>query len=171
MLAVDVFLTGEYHTAWGQGGRVQNIRHFTTYNRTDAALRIQDILTSLAYLAHTNDGPDIDLIGIGEAGLWCLLARAVAPISVRTVADAARFSIDDDPSYIDRLFIAGLRKAGGFRSALALAAPAPTLIHNAGGVFRVPECEDLYSLLREPNAFSIRDDELNPQAIVEWLDT
>ena len=172
VLAVDVFLTGEYHTAWGQGGRVQNTRHFTTYNRTDTALRIQDILTSLAYLAdNIADGPDVDLIGTGEAGLWCLLARVVAPISTRLVADAARFPIADDASYIDRLFIPGLRKAGDVRSALALAAPAPTLIHNAGGVFRVPECEDLYSLLREPNALSIRDDELNPQAIVEWLDT
>ncbi len=57
------------------------------------------------------------------------------------------FSIDDDTAYIERLLIPGLRKAGDFRSALALSAPAPTLIHNAGGVFRVPECEDLYRLL------------------------
>ena len=171
MLAVDVFLTGEYHTAWGQGGRVQNIRHFTTYNRTDTALRIQDILTSLAYLAHTNDGPDIDLIGIGEAGLWCLLARAVAPISVRVVADAAQFSVKDDASYLDRLFIPGLRKAGGFQSAIALAAPSPTLIHNAGGVFHATECQDLYRLLGEQDALVIRDDELSPHAIVEWLGT
>ena len=147
VLAVDVFLTGEYQTPWSQGGRVQSIRHFTTYNRTDAAHRVQDILTSLAYLAPANDGHDVDLVGIGEAGLWCLLARAVAPISIRLVADAAQFSIDDDTAYIERLLIPGLRKAGDFRSALALSAPAPTLIHNAGGVFRLPECEDLYRLL------------------------
>ncbi len=69
----------------------QSIRHFTTYNRTDAAHRVQDILTSLAHLSPSNDGHDVDLIGIGDAGLWCLLARAVAPISIRLVVDAARF--------------------------------------------------------------------------------
>ena len=105
VLAVDVFLTGEYHTAWGQGGRVRIFAISTTYNRTDAALRIQDILTSLAYLPHTSDGGDIDLIGIGEAGLWCLLARAVAPVSIRVVADAAQLPIAEDASYVDRLFI------------------------------------------------------------------
>ena len=171
VLAVDVFLTGEYHTAWGQGGRVQNIRHFTTYNRTDAALRVQDILTSLAYLTHTSDGGDIDLIGIGEAGLWCLLARAVAPVSIRVVADAAQFPIAEDTSYVDRLFIPGLRKAGDLRSALALAAPSPTLIHNAGGVFRAAGCRDLYRMLGEQDALVIRDDELGPNAIIEWLGT
>ena len=171
VLAVDVFLTGEYHTAWGQGGRVQNIRHFTTYNRTDAALRVQDILTSLAYLTHTSDGGDIDLIGIGEAGLWCLLARAVAPVSIRVVADAAQFPIAEDARYVDRLFIPGLRKAGDLRSALALAAPSPTLIHNAGGVFRAAGCRDLYRMLGEQDALVIRDDELGPNAIVEWLGT
>lgn len=169
VLAVDVFLTGEYHTAWGRGGRFQNIRHFTTYNRTDAALRIQDILTSWAYLANTTEGRNVDLIGIGDAGLWCLLARAVGPTSGPVVADAAQFSIDDDASYVDRVFIPGLRKAGGFRSALAVAAPAPTLVHNTGGVFRTPECADLYRLLGAPNAITIRDDEFSPRAIVDWL--
>ena len=171
VLAVDVFLTGEYHTAWGQGGRAQNIRHFTTYNRTDAALRIQDILTSLAYQTRTADGRNVDLIGIGDAGLWCLLARAVAPVSIRVVADAAQFPIAEDASYVDRLFIPGLRKAGDFRSALALAAPSPTLIHNAGGVFHAAGYRDLYRMLGEQDALVIRDDEASPGTIVEWLGT
>ena len=77
--------------------------------------------------------------------------------------------IAEDASYVDRLFIPGLRKAGDFRSALALAAPSPTLIHNAGGVFRASECQDLYRLLGGEDALIVQDTELSPDAIVEWL--
>jgi hypothetical protein len=46
-----------------------------TYNRTDTAWRVHDVVTALAYLAEREPRSKSALVGIGEAGLWCLLAR------------------------------------------------------------------------------------------------
>ena len=50
VLGVDLFLTGAHRSADGKVLRDDSIRYFTTYNRTDAALRVQDILTALTHL-------------------------------------------------------------------------------------------------------------------------
>ena len=107
VLAVDVFLTGEYHTAWGQGGRVQNIRHFTTYNRTDAALRVQDILTSLAYL--TTRVMEATSILSESARPACGVCWREPSRQSRSASLPMRHSspIAEDASYVDRLFIPG----------------------------------------------------------------
>ena len=47
VLGVDLFLTGAHRFADGKVLRDDSLRYFTTYNRTDAALRVQDILTAL----------------------------------------------------------------------------------------------------------------------------
>jgi dienelactone hydrolase len=169
VLAVDVFLTGEYHTYAGRAGRDHGAPFFTTYNRTDTAWRVHDVVTALAYLAEREPRSEPALIGIGEAGLWCLLARALAPIPVRSVIDAAGFSIADDASYLERLYVPGLRAVGGLSTALALAAPAPTLIHNAAGKFPLQDVFQLYDTLGCPDALVSRDDEAATEAIVDWL--
>jgi dienelactone hydrolase len=168
VLAVDVFLTGEYHTHAGRAGRDHGIPFFTTYNRTDAALRAHDVVTGLAYLAERVSRSSVALIGVGEAGLWCLPARALAPMPVPAVVDVADFS-GDDASYVERLFIPGLRGAGGLLTALALAAPAPTFIHNAHGSFPIPEVAGVYAALGCPDALMHQDGEAAPEAIAAWL--
>ena len=88
VLAIDAFKTGETSTL----RREEEVAHFLTFNRTDAALRIQDILTGIAYL-HTRASA-VHLVGVGLAGLWCLLARGLAgglrtgPVLVRRDARA-----------------------------------------------------------------------------------
>src|SRR5262249_16205109 len=73
------------------GGRQipEKIKFFTTYNRTDTANRAQDILTAIAYLKRQT--ARVSVIGLGEAGLWALLARGIAPALDRMVIDAAQF--------------------------------------------------------------------------------
>lgn len=133
VLAIDCFLTGE-----ATGERKRDIKHFTTYNRTDAAERIQDVLTAVAYLRSRGDVARISIIGVGDAGLWCLLARALARTSAglnRIAVDAARFDSTSDQEFLDRLFCPHLRAAGDFVTAAALIAPSPLLIHNSGRRF------------------------------------
>jgi hypothetical protein len=168
VLAVDVFLTGEYHTPAGWAGRDQSIPFFTTYNRTDSAWRVQDVVTALAYLSTRAAGSEVALVGIADAGLWCLLARALAPMLVPSAIDAAGFS-GDDASYVERLYVPGLRAAGGLVTALALAAPAPTFIHNTGGAFPLQDVARLYGTLGYPGALVDQDGEATTGAVVAWL--
>ena len=71
----------------------------------------------------------------------------------RAVADAGRFPSDDESAYLDRLFIPGFLRAGGFR-----ALPEQgVLVHNTGRVFRAPG--------------ELREAMLSPAEIAEWLRT
>jgi dienelactone hydrolase len=117
--------------------RDTNSRYFTTYNRTADQIRVSDLLAAGA-LAEKQYG-SVDLVGAGPGGLWALLARAVsaavgAPKFRRTVADAARFPSSDESAYLERLFIPGILRAGGFQSV----PKENVLIHNSGGVFHAP---------------------------------
>ena len=109
-------------------------RYFTTYNRTADQIRVQDILSAGALMR--KQFATIDLVGSGPGGLWALAALAASRGTVfhRVVADAGRFPMDDESAYLDRLFIPGFLRAGGFR-----AMPGQgVLIHNAGRAFHAP---------------------------------
>ena len=43
--------------------------------------RAQDVLTALAFLKSHTRGR-VELIGLGEAGVWCLFAAATAPVEI-----------------------------------------------------------------------------------------
>jgi dienelactone hydrolase len=122
-----------------QETRDTNSRYFTTYNRTADQIRVSDLL-AIGALAEKEYG-SVDLVGAGPGGLWALVARAVTdsarggvPKFRRTVADAARFPTTDESAYLERLFIPGILRAGGFQSV----PKEDVLIHNAGGVFHAP---------------------------------
>ena len=109
VLAIDVF----------QPKRDQTVRHFLTFNKTDDANRVQDILTALAYL----NVPNVRLVGRGKAAVWCLFAAALAAQPVELRADLAGFS-GSDQNFIDSFFVPGIQRAGGLRAA-RLAAGVP----------------------------------------------
>jgi hypothetical protein len=115
--------------------RTTEDKFFTTYNKTDTQLRVQDIVTALTWLRGRKDVGAINLVGLDEAGLWCLLARPFAPFVVKMVADAAQFDAASDAAWLKSLYVPVLRRAGDFRAALALIGDAPLLVHNAGGKF------------------------------------
>ena len=113
LLAIDVFRTGVAQAPREEGGR-----WYLSYNQTDDANRIQDILTSLAWLrSQTKEEPE--LIGIGPAALWVVLAAAITPHPVSIVADLAPFENSDDVLR-DHCFIPCLQRAGGITAATKL---------------------------------------------------
>jgi dienelactone hydrolase len=100
--------------------------YFLSYNRTDAADRVQDILTALAFLKTRGRGRPT-LIGLGAAGIWCVFAAAVAPIDIYLVADLNGFGGSDE-DFHNRFFVPGIQRAGGLSAALRLVNHVRTLM-------------------------------------------
>ena len=132
--SLDAFNTGN-----SRARRDTSDRFFTTYNRTDDANRVQDVLTALAGLKR--QGRRVALVGLERAGLWCLLAQALAPDLVAVVADADRFPTALDEAYLERLSIPLFRSVGGFETALTLGLGRRLLVHGTGGAFDTAAAE------------------------------
>ena len=96
--------------------RNRDAKMFLTFNRSDDANRVQDILTVLRWL----DAPDVELVGVGKAAVWCQFAAAVSRQRVILKADVSNFT-GTDQDYIDRFFVPGIQRAGGLRAARLLA--------------------------------------------------
>jgi dienelactone hydrolase len=111
VLMIDAFQTGS-----AVAPRDRSVRHFLTFNKSDDANRVQDILTSLAWL----NMPKTQLVGLGKAGIWCLFAAAVSRQPVELQADLTRFG-GADQDYVDNFFVPGVQRAGGLRAARELA--------------------------------------------------
>jgi len=169
VLAIDCFLTGEYNSPFTQTKRNENVRHFTTFNRTDTAMRVQDILTGLAYLKSRTDISSSNLVGLGKAGLWSLLAKSLAPDVARTAVDVAEFDNDNDDLFVSELFVPSLRRAGDFRTAGALIAPSEMFIHNTGNTFNAGWTTDVYKVIGAESKLIVQKEKATEAKIVEWL--
>ena len=169
VLTLDPFLTGEFHGPGGASQRPLVGRHASTYNQSTAACRVQDILTGLAYLQNLEEVSACHLLGVEGAGLWCLLARALAPQVGRTAVDLDRFAVDDDQAWLKACFAPGIRSAGDVRTALGLIAPAPLLVHQSGGGFPVAWAEDVYRAGAAPAALRLERRRLKGSDVVAWL--
>lgn len=107
-----------------------SIAHWTTYNATTASRRVHEIRRALEWIGARPDVTEVDVVGLGEAGPWTLLARALVSNVRRTVIDFDGFDADEDAAYLERLFVPLLRRAGDFRTAAALIAPGQLEIRN-----------------------------------------
>lgn len=101
----------------------------STYNRTPVGDRVAEIVASGDAARGT-----VDLVGLGDAGAWCLLARAIAPRVFKGAAacDMGELSIDDDKAVVDRLFAPGLRRAGDLTTAAWLCSGGRTALFRIG---------------------------------------
>ena len=149
--------------------REQERRFFQTYNRTVAMERIQDILTAIAYLRHAAGADAVDLLGFKAAGIWCLLARAVAGATASTVVDVDGFASEDDRAWVEHAFIPLIRRAGGLETALALAAPAKLCICNARDRFPAGRVSRLYQALGKSEHLRIEQGSLADEEIIRWI--
>ncbi len=170
VLGVDLFLTGAHSSADGKVIRDTSDRYFTTYNRTDAALRVQDILTALTHLKAQTAFSTLSLIGLGEAGLWCLLAAGFTDVG-RTVVDANQFDTDNDEAYLQTLPIPSIRRVGDFRTAGALVAPRPLLIHNTNNTFQTDWIADVYRAVDAADRLRVERGTVSDSDIAAWLVT
>jgi hypothetical protein len=161
------------------GGRQipEKVKFFTTYNRTDEANRVQDILTAIALLKHTlmayigNEGQktSLSVVAQGNAGLLALLARGLAPAIDRMVIDAAQFDSSSDEAFIKSMPIPGVRRAGDFTTAVTVAPLTPLLIHNAGNKFKAEKIEAVYNAFGKAENFKSQSAKLSDAELVTWL--
>ena len=160
VLGIDTFKTGETSLL----KRDESKNHFYTYNLSDTALRIQDILTGIAYLqTHTYT---VDLIGLERAGIWCLLARGLAHNVNRTVVDADQFDCDNDEVWVNELFIPHIRKAGDFYTSAALTSPGRLFIHNVSTSFPTDWFKDIYRIAGYSWALNIHTEKMATEVIL-----
>jgi hypothetical protein len=117
---IDAFQTGS-----AVAPRDRSVKNFLTFNKTDDANRVQDILTALAWLntkladdERRSSAPR--LIGLGKAAIWCLFAAAVSRQPVDLQADLGGFT-GTDQDFVDSFFVPGIQRAGGLRAARQLA--------------------------------------------------
>jgi len=169
VLLIDCFNTGEHIFSEKSKNRSEGIEHFTTFNRTDMAMRIQDILTSLGYLNSRKDVKSINLLGLDEAGLWCLLARTQAPNVSNTVVDVDQFNTTSDSFYLGSMYIPGLRRAGDFVTAAGLIAPAKLFIHNTGMTFTTDFIQSAYHAARATKKLVVIPHIATNSQIVNWI--
>ncbi|PYV91532.1 MAG: hypothetical protein DMG05_07080 [Acidobacteria bacterium] len=164
VMSVDTFNTGS-----AKANRDMSDPFFTTYNRTDDANRVQDVLTAISCLKKRADISALNLVGFGKAGLWCLLARSLAPEIQGTVADASQFKSQEDQAYLDQLYIPLIRRAGEFRTALTLPPTSRLLIHNTGSQFDTQWVQNVYQLSQAHSALRIETAKLSETELLSWL--
>jgi len=164
VLAIDCFLTGE-----ASGERKRDIKYFTTYNRTDVAERVQDILTAIAYLRGRGDVTGVNVVGVDDAGLWCLLACGLTEKIGAVAADAARFDSTSDDAFLERLLCPHLRAAGDFVTAAAMIAPSRLMICNTGGKFATDGIARVYRAAGATDRLKVARERVSAAAITEWI--
>jgi hypothetical protein len=102
VLLVDVFQTGQ-----ALAPRDLTKLFFLTFNASDDANRVQDILTALRFLDVQHMGKPT-VLAIGKAGAWARYAKAMAPIDVTLAADA-RTCPSSDADFEKDLFVPGVQ--------------------------------------------------------------
>ncbi|MBV8880474.1 MAG: acetylxylan esterase [Planctomycetaceae bacterium] len=124
-----------------------------TFYRTELARQVQDVLDILGSAAVVGDATKVRLIGLREAGLPVLLARAAAGSSVRTALTIV------DLSAADGALIArphpGLQRLGGWQGAALLAPPGELVIH--GKPFDAGPLKDVYKAAGREGALTVSD--------------
>ncbi len=114
VMLADVFQTGSAKTHRDRSGT-----WFLSYNQTDDANRVQDILTVLAY-ANSRTGEEVNLLGLDDAAIWSVFAAALAPVPVRLSGSPARPFFGTDEEFHERFFVPGIQRAGGWQAAWRL---------------------------------------------------
>jgi dienelactone hydrolase len=132
VLAIDTFMTGEFHRQQNQTPAPDpHTGFFPCFNRTLLAQRVHDILTAIASV-HSGPGMTpvhVDLVGLEEAGPWCLLARGLCNDVVgRTAVDLGGFSFTEIKDVADPMYLPGALRYGEISALAALAAPGELLL-------------------------------------------
>lgn len=165
VLAVDVFLTGESEGEMD----TSSYAYHTTYNRTVTANRVRDVVTAAACLRRRSGFSSVNLVGIGFAGPWCLLACGLCPQITRAVIDVDRFDVDSDEAYEEKLFIPVLRRLGGLSTAAALATPADLYLHNTGPALDHEVTEAAYRAAGAKDRLRTQRETAHIRQIVDWV--
>ncbi len=167
VLAIDAFGTGA-SVAANPASQREGVKFFTTFNRTDTAERVQDVLTAIAYLQSRVDVDRVDLVGLEKAGLWCLLARAFAPSVSRAALDLDGFPGTDE-AYLSDLYVPLLLRAGGVQTAGALAAPGALLLHHVSPDLDLSMTRAAYAAADAGANLRAERERLSVSEVLRWL--
>lgn len=110
-LKITVFQTGA-----SVAPRDRSHPMFLTFNKTDDAERVQDILTALKWLNQDRT----KLVCRGKAAIWCTLAASVSTKNVQLDAPIPPSFHGTDQEWIDFMFIPSIQRAGGWPAVLRL---------------------------------------------------
>jgi dienelactone hydrolase len=154
VLAIDVFNSGEHTSATLV--RDPALRYFTTFNRTDAQERIQDIVTAAAFLRNY---PSLRLYGLQEAGAWSLLAAAVCDDVDELAIDGMNGTINSETFLLQNAFMPGLARYGGLQMAANLFAPRSMQLFNTPPGDLAESLKAAYAL-KSTNSLKIEASEL-----------
>ena len=109
VLAIDVFQTGEAVAPRD----LTKVKHILTFNRSDDAERVQDIISAVAYVRGQRSGT-VPVIGIGKAAVWAAAAAAVAPDGWMSVKETLQGFSGTDDELRQSLYVPGVQRAGGW---------------------------------------------------------
>ena len=127
---------------------------------------MQDILDLLGSAAFAGDATQVRLVGLGDAGLPVLLARAAAGSAARVAMTIV------DLSSVDRALEAhphpGLLRYGGWSGAAQLAPPGQLVLH--GKVFDAAPLRESYQAAGREEALTISEPAWSAAKINEALD-
>ena len=167
VMGLDAFQTGRSKTTVElTDGSNPGTRYFTTFNRTDDANRVQDILTAIAALRRETGQESVNLVGMGQAGVWSLFARALADSHVALIADLAQFDPTSDTEYVNHFFVPGVRRAGDFRGVATLLAGGQATLHNVANRFPKEWYRQSFDAAGESSRLTIED---SPKTEAELL--
>ncbi|MCU0226879.1 MAG: dienelactone hydrolase family protein [Bryobacterales bacterium] len=114
-----VYAPDLYQTGAAKAPIADRHLHHATFNLTDDAQRVQDLLTAVAY-ARAQGATQVRIAGLGEARAWAILAAAVSrgAASLGTSTAALSGEYQNDEWLAQHCFIPGLQRAGGIAAAL-----------------------------------------------------
>lgn len=91
---------------------------FFTFNISDDAARVQDIVTAIVY-ASTSGGP-VDVFATGDAAVWSMFAAAVSTVPVSLHLENVP-KLTSNADYVEHFNVPGILRAGGLPVAERLA--------------------------------------------------
>ena len=172
LLLIDAFQTGAAVAERDVAGAGRNAEaYYHVFNRSDDANRVQDVLTAIAFLRRHTGAETVNVVGMGQAGLWVLLAAALDTGVLTVVADLDRFDASDDAAYVDGLFIPGLRRAGDVRAAAPLLSRGRLLLHEVHARFPVQWFEESFEAAGKSEDLRIGEGGIAAEALVAWLES
>jgi hypothetical protein len=170
ILAVDVFLTGEYGDAKPRDLDGRYAGYTLGYNRALLADRVHDILTAVAFARGEKGTKAIHLVGWEKAGPWVVLARGLCGDAVvRTAADLDGFRFEKVRKTADEMMLPGALKYGGLPAFAALAAPSELHLHNHHGTGSGHWVKAAYEAAGKNDRLTRSSEKAAADKVVGWL--
>ncbi|MBX2823061.1 MAG: acetylxylan esterase, partial [Rhodothermaceae bacterium] len=109
---------------------IDSVSYWTTYNPTFAQAKVHRIISAARTLNARPDVRHVDLIGLDDAGAHTLLARSQLSFIRTTQVDFNGLAYESDDIFLKHLQIPLLRRAGDFKTAVAMTVPGSLTIQN-----------------------------------------